>query len=224
MSAGTDGVFVTGASGYMGSRLIPLLLDRGHRVCALVRDGAKRQPPVGCAVVVGNALDAASYADHVNGYDTFVHLVGTPKPSPAKAAEFERVDCVSIQEAVRAATSARISHFVHLSVAQPSTLMRAYVAVRTRGEALIRDAGLPATFLRPWYVRGPGHRWPYALLPLYWLLKAVPPTRERAQRIDLVTLPRMLGALVQAVATPPAESPAHPERGRLAAGADPNAR
>ena len=48
------------------------------------------------------------------------------------------------------------------------------------GEALIRNAGLNATILRPWYVLGPGHWWPAALLPIYWLMERVPATRAGA--------------------------------------------
>ena len=40
---------------------------------------------------------------------------------------------------------------------------------RAEGEALLRASGIPSTILRPWYVLGPGHRWPLALLPFYWL-------------------------------------------------------
>lgn len=200
-------VFVTGGTGYIGKRLIPLLLARGHRVRALVRDGATGRLPSGCETVNGNALDAATFMEMVAPCDTFVQLVGTPKPSPAKAAEFERVDLVSARESVRAATQGGVAHFVYLSVAQPAAIMRAYVDVRARGESMIREAGLRATFLRPWYVLGPGHRWPYALLPMYWVLKNIPATREKAERLDLVSLPRMLGALVEAVETVPDESP-----------------
>jgi uncharacterized protein YbjT (DUF2867 family) len=93
--------------------------------------------------------------------------------------------------------------FVYLSVAQPASVMRAYVDVRARGEALIRETGLAATFLRPWYVLGPGHRWPYALLPLYWVLGALPSTRDRARRLGLVTLRQMVDAIVRAVEAEP---------------------
>ena len=85
--------------------------------------------------------------------------------------------------------------------------MRAYVDVRMRGEAMVRESGLRATFLRPWYVLGPGHRWPYAMIPLYWKLRAIPSTRESARRLDLVRHHKMLGALVQSVETVPDESP-----------------
>jgi hypothetical protein len=75
--------------------------------------------------------------------------------------------------------------------------------VRARGESLIADARLTATIVRPWYVLGPGHRWPLLLLPLYALASLVPATRERAERLGLVTLDAMIAALTRAVETPP---------------------
>jgi uncharacterized protein YbjT (DUF2867 family) len=75
------------------------------------------------------------------------------------------VDLVSVQEAVRAAVKSRVSHFVYVSVAHPATVMKDCIAVRSEGEDFIRDAGLNATTQRPWYVLGPGHRWPVILIP-----------------------------------------------------------
>ena len=59
-----------------------------------------------------------------------------------------------------------------------------------------------ATFLRPWYVLGPGHRWPYLLAPMYWIFERLPGTGDAARRIGLVTLPQMVAALVRAVENP----------------------
>ncbi len=153
--------------------------------------------------ITGDALRAESYREQVSPADTFVHLVGTPRPSPAKAAEFRRVDLVSIQAAVSAALNAHIAHFVYLSVAQPAPVMQAYVAVRREGEELIRASGLTATMLRPWYVLGPGHRWPYLLKPFYAVLSVIPSARDGARRLGLVTRAQMVGALTRAVENPP---------------------
>jgi uncharacterized protein YbjT (DUF2867 family) len=197
-------VFLTGGTGYMGQRLIPLLLERGHRVRALVRAGSENKLPPGCEPIVGDALDASSYASRVAPADTFVHLVGVPKPNPWKGAQFRAVDLPSIRAAVTAATSARVQHFAYLSVAHPAPIMKDYIAVRAEGERLLRESGLNATFLRPWYVLGPGHYWPYLLLPAYRFFELLPPTRAGAQRLGLVTLPEMLAALIAAVENPPA--------------------
>jgi hypothetical protein len=61
---------------------------------------------------------------------------------------------------------------------------------------------LNATILRPWYVLGPGRRWPVLLKPMYWLMERIPATRESAQRLGLVTLEQMVGALVRSVESP----------------------
>jgi uncharacterized protein YbjT (DUF2867 family) len=192
-------IFVTGGSGYMGRSLIGQLLQRGHSVRAVARQGSERKLPAGCTVIIGDVLDERSYTEHVAGSDVFVHLVGVPHPSPAKAAEFSRVDLVSIRKAVIAATTAGVPHLVYVSVAHPAPMMHDYIAVRSQGEEMIRAAGLNATILRPWYVVGPGHRWPVVLLPAYWLLERLPTTRQAAQRLGLVSLPQMVAALVNAV-------------------------
>jgi len=68
---------------------------------------------------------------------------------------------------------------------------------------MIREAGLTATIIRPWYVLGPGHWWPKALVPLYKLLEAIPATRAGALRLGLVTIDQMVAAIVHAAENPP---------------------
>src|SRR4029453_9633315 len=159
--------------------------------------------PSGVSPVVGNALDASTFAPAVNRTDTIVHLVGTPHPSPSKAAEFQRVDLPSILASVEAARRAQAAHLVYVSVAHPAPVMHAYIEARSAGERAIADAGLTATILRPWYVLGPGHRWPVLLAPLYAIARLIPSKRETALRLGLVTLRQMVATLVAAVENPP---------------------
>ena len=192
-------VFITGGTGYIGQVLIPRLLEGGHTVRALARRGSEQRLPSGCEAVIGNALDEASFADQVHPSDTFVQLVGVPHPSPAKAAEFRSIDLVSVRASVGAAARAGVEHFIYISVAQPAPVMKAYQAVRAEGESLIQESGMNATIIRPWYVLGPGHRWAYTLIPMYWLFERLPGTRETARRLGLVTREQMIAALAQAV-------------------------
>jgi uncharacterized protein YbjT (DUF2867 family) len=143
-----------------------------------------------------------SYAGKISPADTFVQLVGVAHPSPARAAEFRKIDLPSGLGAVAAARSAGIRHFIYVSVAHPAPTMHAYIAVRTECESAIEAAGLNATILRPWYVVGPGHWWPYLLLPMYKVAELLPKTREGAQRLGLVTLEQMTNALMVAVENP----------------------
>jgi len=164
-----------------------------------VRPGSENKVAIGAEPVIGNALDAASFATRIAPAETFVHLVGTPHPSPRKAREFRDVDLASIRASVAAAKAASVQHIIYVSVAQPAPVMQAYVAARQEGETLLRESGIAATIVRPWYVLGPGHRWPYLLVPIYAALEAIPATRDAARRLGLVTLPQMVAALTHAV-------------------------
>ena len=168
-------VFVTGGTGYIGSRLIPLLARRGHRVLALARPGSESHLPGDCRAMIGNVLDPDTYAPDAAGADCLVHLAGVSRPTPAKARQFVEVDLGSV---------------------------RAYVEVRRRCEELVQASGLDATMIRPWYVLGPGHHWPYLLLPAYCIARRLPGTRETAERLGLVTLSAMLASLTHAIEQP----------------------
>jgi uncharacterized protein YbjT (DUF2867 family) len=131
-----------------------------------------------------------------------VQLVGTPKPNPRKAQQFREVDLKAGMAAVMAARQAGIRHLVYVSVAHPAPLMHAYIEPRVEVEKAIASSGLNATILRPWYVLGPGHRWPYLILPVYWIMGAIPSKRATAVRLGLVTLKQMIAALVDAIEYP----------------------
>ncbi len=192
-------VFVTGATGYVGRALIARLVERGIRIRALARAASVPLLPPGTSAVVGDALDAASYADAIAPADTLVHLVGTPHPNARKARQFLEVDLASIREACAAARHARVAHLVYVSVAQPAPVMQAYISARREGEALVRATGIDSTIVRPWYVVGPGHRWPLLLCPLYALFERIPATRDSARRLGLVSLAQMVAALLFAI-------------------------
>src|SRR5262249_2643933 len=115
------------------------------------------------------------------------------------------VDLASVKASVAAAERTGVAHFVYVSVAQPAPVMHAYVAVRAEGELAITEARLTATILRPWYVLGPGHRWPIVLSPIYAVASLVPGWRADASRLGLVTLKQMVTALTRAVEDPPEE-------------------
>ena len=188
-------VFVAGGTGYLGRPLIERLLNKGQAVRALVRHGSEHKLPRDVEAV---------YERDVAGCDTFVHLIGTPRPSPAKARQFREIDLPQALASIEAAKTGRVRHFVYVSVAHPAPIMQAYIDVRQQCERALAESGIAHSILRPWYILGPGHWWPYALVPVYKLMEALPPTRERALRLGLVTHEQMIAALEWAVFHPPA--------------------
>jgi uncharacterized protein YbjT (DUF2867 family) len=193
-------VFITGATGYMGTRLTKQLLSKGHQVTALVRKGSEHKVAAGPAIITGDPFDAATFRHSVHPGSVFVQLLGVAHPSPRKAQQFREIDLRSLEASADAAADAGVSHFIYVSVAMgPGRLMYAYRQVRREGENYCLRKQLHCTFIRPWYVLGPGHWWPILLLPFYGLAEIVPSWRKQARAKALVTINQMLDALMIAI-------------------------
>lgn len=197
-------VFISGATGYMGRPLTEALVRSGFDVRALARPQSLRKLPIGCRPIPGDALRASTFVDEIPVGSTIVHLTGVAHPSPSKAAAFRAIDRVSFEASLEAAMRTRAAHFVYVSVAHPAPVMREYIHVRQECERMLVESGLTATVLRPWYVLGPGHWWPYLLKPLYALASLKPEWKQSAERLGLVTHAQMLRALEYTVENPPA--------------------
>jgi len=196
-------VAITGATGYMGQVVTCRLLANGHDVTALVRPGTRHRVAAGAHVTELDLFDPRAMTRALQGRDTVLHLVGTAHPNPSKAEQFVNVDLASAKACATAAAAAGVQHLVYVSVAHPAPVMQAYISARMEADRAIAATRLTATVLRPWYVLGPGHRWPVLLRPVYALARIIPSLRAGATRLGLVTLEQMTNALVNAIERPP---------------------
>lgn len=103
-------VLVTGATGFVGSNLVPALLDAGHDVRALVRDRTRYDAPAGVSVVEGDLLDAPSLDGAFEDVDAAYYLVH----SMGAAGDFEEKDRTAARNFERAASAAGVSQVVYL--------------------------------------------------------------------------------------------------------------
>ena len=182
-------IFITGGTGYIGKRLIKELLQGSHKVLALVRKGSEHKVMPGAEVIVADSFDTSSFQQFIPKESVFIQLLGVSHPSPKKAKQFREIDLRSVKASADAATNAGIAHFIYMSVAMtPSKLMQDYQVARSEGEKYCLEKKLNCTFVRPWYVVGPGHWWPVILLPFYGLAEIVPSWRQKARSMGLVTI------------------------------------
>lgn len=193
-------IFITGGTGYLGRRLILMLVQKGYSVKALTRKGSEGKLPVGCTPIVSDPFDSNGFARQIEPGSTFIQLLGVSHPGPSKKDLFYKIDFASVKASVIAATQAHCEHFVYVSVAQtPTKVMHDYQVCRAACEKLIMETNLKASIIRPWYVIGPGHYWPLFFLPLFKLLEIIPRTSATAKALRLVYLKQMLKILVYAV-------------------------
>jgi uncharacterized protein YbjT (DUF2867 family) len=196
-------VYISGATGYIGSRLIRLLLQKKYNVIALVREGSEKKLPGGVKAFIGDPFSAENFESSIPNGCTFVQLLGVPHPGPKKKNMFRTIDLASAKASATAAKKAGVIQFVYISVAQtPTKIMKDYQECRAEGEAFIRSTGMAATFIRPWYVIGPGHYWPLFFLPLFKILEWLPSTAVKARALRLVSIAQLLRTLVYAVEHP----------------------
>jgi len=147
---------VTGATGYIGARLVPRLLDEGHRVRALARNPAKladvpwREQ---AEVVRGDLGDLDSLIVAFEGMDVVYYLVHSMGTSKDFAAEESR----AVRNVVTAARRTGVRRVVYLSGLHPegSRLSPHLESRKAVGEALI-DSGIEAVVLQAGVVIGSG--------------------------------------------------------------------
>ncbi len=156
-------ILVTGAVGFVGSHVVPALLDAGHDVVALVRgtdDGSElhRLPPdqrARVTVRVGDVTRADTLPAALVGVDAVVHLAAIPRDWDG-GASLRLVNTEGTRNMVVAARDAGVRRFVHLGamgVADEPDLH--YASSKAKAIAIVRDSGLDWTVLSPSVLYGP---------------------------------------------------------------------
>lgn len=113
-------IFVTGANGFIGKRLVGELIQRGHTVTACVRDASKMNPLNSSAVFVIDEIGPdTDWSDAIAGHDMVVHLaarvhVMNDQDSDPLAA-YRRVNVAGLKQLVQAAISANVERVIALS-------------------------------------------------------------------------------------------------------------
>ncbi|MGQ0845857.1 MAG: SDR family oxidoreductase [Sporichthyaceae bacterium] len=149
-------ILVTGASGYIGGRLVPALLEAGHEVRVLARTPEKlRDVPWASRVeiVQGDVTDAESMLKACNGVSTLHYLVHSLNTDAF--ASLDRRAAMVTAEAARAAGVSRIVYLGGLHPAEKGTLSEHLESRREVGEIFLRS-GVPAVVFQAAVILGSG--------------------------------------------------------------------
>ena len=187
-------ILVTGATGFLGHNLIPLLVGRGQRVRALVRPtsdlGFLRE--CGVELALGDTRDAESVNAAMTGCDAVIHAAGKFR-FWGQYDEFVGVNVAGTRNVLEGARCANVQRFVHISTIavvgspRPGTLIAEdtpcqpvddYQRSKLEGEKLAlayhAGHGLPAIVLRPGAFYGPWGRYAFNRMFFEDPLKGLP--------------------------------------------------
>jgi uncharacterized protein YbjT (DUF2867 family) len=205
-------ILVTGANGFVGSHMVPALIDAGHHVLALVRDDAgaalvrrRLDPSQRDAVEVrmGDVTKPATLPGALAGADAVLHLVAVPRDWDG-GATLRLVNTEGTRNVLRAASEAGVRRFVHLGalgVVDDPDLH--YGSSKVKGMALVRESGLEWTILSPSLLFGPRDGFFNILGDLVRMSPGIVPiTGKGDARFQPLAIGDLARAAVQAFADP----------------------
>ena len=168
-------VLVTGATGFVGRRVVAELLKRHHQVRCYVHTPGRERMFTGRSVEVryGSVSDSDALAEALTGVEAVVHLVGIIRQTPRSS--FDLINRQGTADVVNAAKNSGVKHFVQLSaIGAGEDPQYAYLLSKWRAEQELVNSGLSYTILRSSVMFGEGDEFLNALAAMVRVLPILP--------------------------------------------------
>jgi uncharacterized protein YbjT (DUF2867 family) len=149
-------VLVTGATGYVGGRLVPLLVERGYRVRVLARDRDRLEGRPWLdrvELVLGDVLDPATLPAALDGVHAAYYLIH----SMGSHGNFGQRDLRAARNFAQAAAETGVARIIYLGgLGKPGSELSEHLRSRQETGAALREAGVPVTEFRASILVGSG--------------------------------------------------------------------
>jgi NADH dehydrogenase len=179
-------LLLTGATGSVGSRLLPLLLERGHDVRCLVREPRRLGPRrVDVQIALGDLgemSDPYLVRQALRGVDTVVHLAATIRDQPPH--RIEELNGLATVRLLRAAERSGVKRFVFFSALNASEVQRTrFFRAKWLAERAVASSSLETTIFAPSIVYDRSDPW-ITLLRRFSFLPVLPVSGDGRARFE----------------------------------------
>lgn len=153
-------ILVTGGTGFMGSRLVKRLVEKGHTVRAMAIENDPQLPKlegVDCEIVTGDITKPQTLEEPMKGVQTLFHLAAVLVSDNPEL--FHRINYEGTRNVVDKAVEAGVEHFVYISAAAANYKVRTtYGETKFQAEQLMKRkrGNTNFTMIRPTLIYGPG--------------------------------------------------------------------
>ena len=168
-------MLVTGATGYLGRRVVKALRSHDHQVRCLVhipgREAVFNDPDLD--IHYGNVTDPLALRAAIYDVDALIHMVAIIREG--KGATFESINHQGTKNVAAAAVQAGTKHYVQVSaIGAQDNPSFPYLRSKWMGEQAVQACGIPYTLLRPSIIFGEGDEFTNALAGLVRAFPIVP--------------------------------------------------
>ena len=195
-------ILVTGATGYIGGRLVPKLLEAGHDVRVLVRNPAKMLDVPWAdqvEIMTGDLGEPATLTPAVEGIEVLYYLVH----GMGGTGDFEQAERNSAQNVALAARAAGVSRIVYLGGLHPDGELSPHLRSRAEVGRILIASGVPTVALQAGVVIGSGSAAFEMIRHLTDVLPYMPAPKWVRNFIQPIAVRDVLHYLVESASLPP---------------------
>ena len=197
-------ILITGGTGFVGSHLIKRLIDEGHKVRCVIREGSKkidRIKGLGAEIVHGDVTDADSLIDACKGIDTIIHLVGIIQEE--KGMTFQSIHVDGTRNLVNAAKKNNVRLFYYQSAnGADKDGKTAYYKTKAEAEEIVKASGMDYIIFRPSLIYGDGDQFVLRLKKIIHDAPVIPIIGSGESLLQPIFIDDLVACLIKAITTP----------------------